>query len=146
MKYEVFLSRFVSLLCLVLCLCSCQERVSRICSSFGINLQQVQYQVVEKTENWYPNVDGELFVRLSFASTQEDELNYISSQMKTSGAIEMPILTQHEKLISGKGTNYVKSLDTGLYLLDVDKSDPRNYSLIIYNKAKKELVIQTIVY
>ena len=34
----------------------------------------------------------------------------------------------------------------GLYLIDVDNSDSRNYSLIIYNEMEKELVIQAIVY
>ena len=58
----------------------------------------------------------------------------------------MPMLTQHKKLMSGKGANYVKCLDTGLYLIDIDESDSRNYSLIIYNEAKKELAIHIAVF
>lgn len=140
------LLRYVSLLSLVLSLCSCQDRVGRICSHFGINVQQIHYAVVEKTENWYPNGDGELFIKLSIPSVHEDELNYIASQMKASGAIEMPMLNPHAKLITGKSINYVKSIDSGLYLIDIDKSDSRNYCLIVYNRDKRELVLQTIVY
>lgn len=140
------LSRFVSLISLLLCLCSCQDRIDRICSHFGVNLQRTHYDVVEKTDKWHPNGDSELFVRLSFPSAHEDELNDILSQMKNSGAIEMPMLSQHSKLMSGKSVQYIRGLDTGLYLIDVDKNDSRNYNLIVFNEPKKELVIQTIVY
>ena len=144
---RISLSRFAVLLSFVLCLCSCQQyRVCCICARFGVNLRGIPFKVVEKTEHWCPNGDGDLFVRVSFPSAQEDELNHISSQMRISGALEMPMLTQHKKLMSGKGANYVKCLDTGLYLIDIDESDSRNYSLIIYNEARKELVLQTMVY
>ena len=66
--------------------------------------------------------------------------------MKIAGALHMPMLSQHKKLMSGRGVNYVNNLDMGLYLIDVDNSDSRNYSLIIYNEMEKELVIQAIVY
>lgn len=143
---RIHLSRFILILSLVLYFCSCQNRISLSCANFGVNLQRIHFKVVEKAENWYPNGDGEFFVRLSLSSAQEDELKNLLNQMNVSGAIKMPMLSQHEKLMSGKGAKYVKNLDTGLYLIDVDKSDSRNYSLIIYNEAKKELVIQTIVY
>lgn len=132
------------MLCLVLS--SCQDRIDQICSGFGINLQQIEYNVVEKTEKWYPNGDGELFVRLSLSTSQDGELDDISSQMSDSGAIEMPMLKQHEKIMSGKGIGYVRGLDSGLYLMDIDKSDPRNYSLIVYSETKRELAIQVVVY
>ena len=141
---NIALLRVVSMLCLVLS--SCQDRIDHICSGFGINLQQIEYNVVEKTEKWYPNGDGELFILLSFPTAQDGELNDISSQMSDSGAIEMPMLKQHKKIMSGKGIGYVRGLDSGLYLMDIDKSDSRNYSLIVYNEAKKELAIQIIVY
>ncbi len=142
----ITLSRVVSMLSLVLCLSSCQDRIDHICSGFGINLQQIEYKVVEKTEKWYPNGDGELFILLSFPTAQDSELNDISSQMSDSGAIEMPMLKQHKKIMSGKGIGYVRGLDSGLYLIDIDKSDPRNYSLIVYSETKKELAIQVVVY
>lgn len=58
----------------------------------------------------------------------------------------MPMLEQHKKIMSGKGIGYVRGLDSGLYLMDIDKSDPRNYSLIVYSETKKELAIQVVVY
>ena len=125
------LSRIVFLLSLALCFCSCQNRVGRICARFGINLQRIHYKVVEKTDNWYPNGDGELFVRLSLSLAQEEELNEVLSQMRLSGAIELPMFDQHAKLISGKNARSIKSLDTGIYLIDIDKQDSRNYSLIV---------------
>ena len=45
---EITLSRVVSMLSLVLCLSSCQDRIDHICSGFGINLQQIEYKVVIK--------------------------------------------------------------------------------------------------
>lgn len=146
MNMKILPSRFVIVLLLVFCSCSCQDRMSLICSRFGINLQRLRFDVVEKSEHWYPNGDGELFVRLSVASVPEDKLNEISNQMTSSGAIELPMLNQHAILMSGECANYVRHLDTGLYLIDVDRDDTRNYSLIVYNKAKKELIIQMIVY
>lgn len=143
---KILLSRFVSLLSITLCLCSCQDRISIICSHFGINLQRTHYIIEEKTDKWYPNGDGELFVRISFPTAQDKELNYILNQMKIAGALHMPMLSQHKKLMSGRGVNYVNNLDMGLYLIDVDNSDSRNYSLIVYNEMEKELVIQAIVY
>ena len=140
------LSRFVFLISLALCFCSCQDRVGRICDRFGINLQRIHYKVVEKTDNWYPNSDGEFFVRLSFPLALKEELNDVSNQMKNAGAIAMPMLVQHSKRISGKNAQFVKNLDTGLYLIDVDKSDSRNYTIIVFDEVRKELVIQTIVY
>ena len=58
----------------------------------------------------------------------------------------MPMLKQHKKIMSRKGIGYVRGLDSGLYLMDIDKSDPRNYSLIVYSETKKELAIQVVVY
>lgn len=136
----------VLLVSLVLCTSCSQDRISGICAHHGINLQRTHFKVVEKSEQWCPNGDGELFVRLSLSSTQKDRLNNIISQMKNSGAIEMPMLNQHAKVLSGKSANYVERLETGLYLIDVNKRDPRNYDLIVYDEAKKELIIQIVVY
>ena len=72
-----------------------QYRISLICSGFGINLHQIKYKVVEQTEKWYPNGDGELFIRLSFPTAQDGELKDISSQMSDSGAIYSVLRSHH---------------------------------------------------
>ena len=140
------LSRLFLLLSLVFCCCSCQDRTGRICAHFDISLPRGHYEVVEIAEQSYPNGDGEFFVRLSLASAQDYELNDIISQMRRSGAGELPMSSEHAEFISGKCAHYVEHLEKGFYLIDVDETDSRNYSLVVYNEKDKELIVQTIIY
>lgn len=144
--YMAPLSRLFLLLSLVFCCCSCQDRAGRIYAHFGVNLPRGHYEVVEKTDQWCPNGDGEFFVRLSMASAQESELNDLISQMLRSGAEELPMSNGHATLLSGESLRYVQNLESGFYLIDVDKNDSRNYSLVVYNEKDEELIVQTISY
>lgn len=139
------IKRFLVILILALIVCSCQSRINKIIDSFGVDLKGIPFSIIDKEEQWYPNGDGKLFAELSFESASTEDIIAIKKQMLNKGAKELPIVN-YPFIIWGDISSYCESSSRGLYVLQIDSVDTRNYSLMIYDENKKKAIIRIEIF
>jgi len=133
-------SRFIIILITIVIL-SCARRPDRAASAFGIEISDIAYTVLESFEQWAPNGDGEYYVSLALESISKESIERIKSDMRKKGAKELPVV---EDLVApGRMNTFYRKRgsDIGLYLIKIDDTDERNYSILIYDETTREMII-----
>jgi len=106
-------------------------KVARLVS--GLNIaNETEFEMLE--DDWAPNGDGTTYVKAKLTDKQLRELIEQAIQKKYenlpikvfSSDVHIPL-----NIIEGK---------QGYYLLEVDKDDPRDYTLTIIDSDKKEMI------
>lgn len=132
---------FIIAISFLLLIYSCHRSIDRTIRLFGINLCPYNYTIIDKYERWAPNGDGELYAIISLNKIKARDLRKLKNQMISNGARSLPI-KECETVYSSKVKQYVvDNTLSGLYIIQVDKYDNRDYNLLVYDEEKQHLVI-----
>lgn len=143
MKKLVYYLPIVFLFCFI----SCQNRIvaGKIYHSVSVDIRRLDYSIVKQEEEWLPNGDGQYHVQLSFANSPAADLDSLLSQMKKIGALNLPIKNVPTIMLN-ELDKYKQDDSQGLYLLQVDSLDYRNYSVLVIDTENKSLYFQVYIY
>ena len=125
--------------------CSLQRRIERILEGFGVNARNIEFSIVEKTEQWCPNGDGEFFARLSFPSASE--VDKFRREMIGNGAKPLPV---REK--DYYGSRFDIDYENGWYIVQADNPDNKpndfvdNFGYLIFDENTNEAIINIVVW
>lgn len=134
----------ITIAIVLICAINCANRTvgDVILKTFGIDIHNLDYSVVQQNERWMPNGDGFYFAKLSF---QIESVDLLLAQLQQKGGKELPIDAQYtslHKLIN----SYKEDGCCGLYIILIDTQDNRNYSALIFDEKTQELTVQIEVY
>lgn len=100
-----------------------------------------EYKIETYKDEWASNGDGQSLIIFSIPQTQ---LSYFVQACVKKGFRKLPI---KENLPDNLIYNYIDHLDTlGYYDLSIDKTDDRNYKLIVFYQVEKKLIIYNVIY
>ena len=122
--------------------CSLQRRIERILEGFGVNARNIEFSIVEKTEQWCPNGDGEFFARLSFPSASE--VDKFRREMIGNGAKPLPV--RKKDLYVGVRFN-ILDYENGWYIVQVHGRHNKyrnlvdNFCYLIFDENTNEAII-----
>ena len=106
----------------------------------GFNIKK-ECNIIEFKDKWAPNGDGESLIR--FFVIPEQLIN-LQSKCISKNYKKLPI---EEELPDNTIYNYIEETDSlGYYLLNIDKKDNRNYSIVVLDSKKKKLIIYNTIY
>lgn len=144
--YHMFLRKQSLILLTLLSLLSCQPSVRRTLSTFGVDIGDLKYTVLEETKpgNLYEyfNPDLYYFLKLQLDPTQKDELEGLKNRMIHQGAKPLPISESDVNV--RLYNNYYETIEGGLYIIETYPENSEDYSVLIYDENKQELIVQRI--
>lgn len=127
--------------------CSLQGRIERILEGFGVDARNIEFSIVEKTEQWCPNGDGEFFARLSFPSASE--VDKFRREMIGNGAKPLPVRKKDHYV--GVSSDILDH-ENGWYIVLVDNPDNKsrylvdNFDYLIFDENTNEAIINIVVW
>lgn len=100
-----------------------------------------EYKVETFKDEWSPNGDGESLIIFDVLPEQQLELQNKCIEKKYN---KLPI---KEDLPDNVVFNYLDKTDSlGFYLLNTEKKDERNYSIVILNLKTHKLIVYNTIY
>ena len=127
--------------------CSLQRRIERILEGFGVNARNIEFSIVEKTEQWCPNGDGFFLARLSFPSASE--VDKFRREMIGNGAKPLPVRKKDRYV--GVSSD-ILDLENGWYIVEADNPDNKpndfvdNFGYLIFDENTNEAIINIVVW
>ena len=124
-----------------------EGRIERILKQFGVNARNIEFSIVEKTEQWCPNGDGEFFARLSFPSASE--VDKFRKEMIGNGAKPLPVRKKDHYV--GVSSD-IMDLENGWYIVEADNPDNRprdlvdSFGYLIFDENTNEAIINIVVW
>lgn len=123
---------------MLLSLISCSRSINRTIGLFGIDSSSLVYSIVEQDEYWFPNGDGHFYCRLSYKPSSEGDIYLFKEQMMMKGAQALPI---NDSLYLNYLQSYRNTTNKGIYIIQIDTIDSRDFSAIVLDETKKEIII-----
>lgn len=125
---------------LTLCIVSCKRSIPRTISLFGVDVRGLNYSIIDQIDSWCPNGDGEYYLRADLDTTQVERIEQLKLRMLENGAKKLPI---EENSIVGRINQYRRDNGPGkgLYILNIDSKDNRDYRTLIFDEIKHELIV-----
>ena len=126
--------------------CTLEGRIERILEGFGVNARNIEFSIVEKTEQWCPNGDGEFFARLSFPSASE--VDKFRKEMIGNGAKPLPV----RKKDYYQGFRPILVYENGWYIVQVREPNNKspdfvdNFGYLIFDENTNEAIINIVVW
>lgn len=123
-----------------------EGRIKTILKDAGVDARNIEFSIVEKTEQWCPNGDGEFFARLSFPSASE--VDKFRREMIGSGAKPLPV---RKKDLYGVRFN-ILDYENGWYIVQADNPDNEpndfvdNFDYLIFDENTNEAIINLVVW
>ncbi len=126
---------------------------NRIRLLFGVNIKCVKYDIVDHYEHWIPiNGNGECFIKLKLTSNKEMTFLELKQQMINKGALPLPVRVSGfkttifpvygiKKYIYHENDSPVSEYPDGLYILNVNNRDDRDFNLMIYDEIEHSIII-----
>ena len=127
--------------------CSLHRRIERILEGFGVDARNIEFSIVEKTEQWCPNGDGEFFARLSFPSASE--VDKFRREMIGNGAKPLPV-RKKDYYVGVRSS--ILDHENGWYIVQADNPDnkPRDFvdvfDYLIFDENTNEAIINLVVW
>ena len=119
-----------------------EGRIERILKELGVNARNIEFSIVEKTEQWFPNGDGYFFARLSFPSASE--VDKFRKEMIGNGAKPLPVRKKdHYQGVRSS----ILDLDNGWYIVQVHdrhnnyRNLVANFCYLIFDEKTNEAII-----
>jgi len=104
-----------------------------------VNVRGLKYSAIDHIDRWSPNGDGEYYLRVDLDTTQVERIEQLKLQMLENGAKILPI---KENGIVGRIHQYRGNCHCkGLYILNINSNDRRDYSALILDEINHELIV-----
>ena len=122
-----------------------EGRIERILKELGVNARNIEFSIVEKTEQWCPNGDGEFFARLSFPSASE--VDKFRKEMIGNGAKPLPVRKKDYY-----GSRFDIDYENGWYIVQVHDRHNKyrnlvdNFGYLIFDENTNEAIINIVVW
>ena len=119
-----------------------EGRIERILKELGVNARNIEFSIVEKTEQWCPNGDGYFFARLSFPSASE--VDKFRREMIGNGAKPLPVRKKDRYV--GVSSD-ILDLENGWYIVQVHNRHNKyrnlvdNFCYLIFDENTNEAII-----
>lgn len=127
--------------------CTLEGRIERILKELGVNARNIEFSIVEKTEQWCPNGDGEFVARLSFPSASE--VDKFRREMIGNGAKPLPV-REKDHYIGVRSD--ILDYENGWYIVQVDNPDNKSrefiddFTYLIFDENTNEAIINIVVW
>ncbi|KAA9332742.1 hypothetical protein [Adhaeribacter soli] len=107
-------------------------KVARLVSGLKIP-GDIRFKMLQ--DDWAFNGDGTTHVK---AKLTDEQLNEILQQATDKNYKVLPVLEKYSEISIPEG---IADMENGYYQLDIDKDDPRDYTLTIIDSDKKEMIV-----
>lgn len=98
---------------------------------FGLAISENEILFLKDGEKWGPNGDGFYWAEVKTKPNFDFIKFYNQKQFK-----ELPI---KEDIPVGEKYNYLASLKSGKYLMEVSETDPQDFKIVVYDKQRSVL-------
>lgn len=112
--------------------------IKQLHAQFGLDVQKNAVSVISENEKWGPNGDGFYLAILSFKDTSE-----IQKLLKQGKFKSLPI---KEDLSISEIHRELSNIQSGYYLLEVDKFDPGDFKIVTVDLVKNEMIFYYQLY
>lgn len=125
----------------MLALLSCSSTpkyIKQLHVQFGLDIKKESVSVISENEKWGPNGDGFYLAKMTFKNESNIQELFKPQKFKPLPINEdLPVSEIHREL---------SDLQNGYYMLDVDKSDPRDFRILTFDLIKNEMIFYYQLY
>ena len=124
-----------------------EGRIKTILKDAGVDARNIEFSIVEKTEQWCPNGDGFFLARLSFPSASD--VDKFRREMIGNGAKPLPVRKKDRYV--GVSSD-ILDLENGWYIVEADIPDNKsrefsdNFGYLIFDENTNEAIINLVVW
>ena len=124
-----------------------EGRIETILKDAGVDARNIEFSIVEKTEQWCPNGDGFFLARLSFPSASE--VDKFRREMIGNGAKPLPVRKKDHYV----GVRFnILDYENGWYIVQVREPNNKspdfvdNFGYLIFDENTNEAIINIVVW